>query len=104
MPSLLKMLDQFALPRFRRPVVPDLVSETREGMDNIADAVRTLAGVMASIAAGMHTDTLGNQRNMAGVIYADAQQRFADVLRKLDPEAQKQLESWLDGLCKGKKR
>lgn len=58
---------------------------------------------MASIAAGMHTDTLGNQRNMAGVIYADAQERFGDVLKKLDPKSQKDLESWLAGLCKTKR-
>ena len=84
-------------------VMPEYVTETREGMDNIADAVRTLAGVMASVAAGMHTDTLGNQRNMAGVIYADAQERFGDVLKKLDPKSQKDLESWLAGLCKTKR-
>jgi hypothetical protein len=81
----------------------EYVSETREGMDNIADAVRTLAGVMASVAAGMHTATPGDQRNMAGVIFADAQERFGDVLKKLDPKSQKQLEQWLDGLCRGKR-
>ena len=87
-----------------RPVSDEqFVSETREGMDNIADAIRTLAGVMASVAAGMHTDGGGNQRDMAGVIYADAQQRFGDVCRKLDEKNRKQLESWLSGLCKGKK-
>ena len=85
-------------------IVPEYVTETREGMDNIADAIRTLAGVMASVAAGMHTDTLGNQRNMAGVIYADAEERFGDVLKKLDAKSRKDLESWLDGLCKSKRR
>jgi hypothetical protein len=83
--------------------VPEFVSETREGMDNIADAIRTLAGVMASVAAGMHTDTLGNQRNMAGVIYSDAHERFGDVLKKLDPKSQADLQKWLDGLCKSKR-
>lgn len=72
-------------------------------MDNIADAVRTLAAVMASVAAGMHTGTPGDQRNMAGVIYADASERFGDVLKKLNPDTQKKLESWLDGLCRGKR-
>ena len=80
------------------------VSETREGMDNIADAVRTLAGVMASIAGGMHTETTGEQRDMAGVIYADAHERFGDVLRKLDPKKQEELEQWLNGLCKAKRK
>jgi hypothetical protein len=83
--------------------MPEYVSETREGMDNIADAIRTLAGVVASVAAAAHTDTLGNQRNMAGVIYADAQQRFGDVMRKLDDKTQKELETWLAGLCKAKR-
>jgi hypothetical protein len=89
---------------FRRAcAMPEYVTETREGMDNIADAIRTLAGVMASVAAGMHTDTLGNQRNMAGVIYADAQERFGDILKKLDPKSRKDLETWLQGLCKSKR-
>jgi hypothetical protein len=83
--------------------VAEFVSETREGMDNIADAIRTLAGVMASCAAACHTDTLGNQRNMAGVIYADAQDRFSEVLRKLEPQKQKELDSWLAGLCRVKR-
>jgi hypothetical protein len=70
-------------PVERAEPVPEYVTETREGMDNIADAIRTLAGVMASVAAGTNTKTLGDQRNMAGVIYADAQERFGDVLKKL---------------------
>jgi hypothetical protein len=85
------------------PVVDEYVSETREGMDNIADAIRTLAGVVASVAAAAHTDTLGNQRNMAGVIFADAQQRFGDVLGKLDDKTRKELEAWIGGLCKSKR-
>ena len=80
-----------------------MASEVRAGFDNLADAVRTLAGTMASLAAAPHTDTLGNQRNMAGVIYADAQARFSDVLRKLDDKTQKDLESWLAGLCKSRR-
>ena len=54
----------------RADTVPEYVTETREGMDNIADAIRTLAAVMASLSAAAHTGTLGDQRNMAGVIYA----------------------------------
>lgn len=81
----------------------EFVSETREGMENIADAIRTFAGVMASVAAGMHTDTPGNQRNMAMVIFEDARERFGDVHRKLDDKSRKELETWLAGLCKGKR-
>jgi hypothetical protein len=79
------------------------VSEVREGMDNIADGIRTLAGVMASVAAAAHTDTLGNQRNMASVIFADAAERFGDVMKKLDPKKREELERFIDGICKGKR-
>jgi hypothetical protein len=97
----------FMLRFFRklwRAIMPEYVSETREGMDNIADALRTLAGVMASVAAGMNTDTVGDQRNMAGVIYSDANERFGDVLKKLDPKSQVALETWITGLVMGKRR
>ena len=105
--SFLAFLDMVALKfvrlfRWMRPV-SDYESSAREGMDNIADSIRTLAGVMASLAAACHTDTLGNQRNMAGVIYADAQERFGDVMKKLDEKSRKELESWLAGLCRTKR-
>ena len=80
-----------------------ITSELREGLDNIADSIRTLAGVMASCAAAAHTKTVGDQRNMAMVIFEDARERFGDVHKKLDPKAQEQLKSFLDGLCKAKK-
>ena len=83
---------------------PEFVSETREGMDNIADAIRTLAGTLASIAAAAHTENVGDQRNMAMVIYQDAEERFEDVHRKADPNTLKQLEAYIDGLCKAKKK
>lgn len=83
--------------------MPEYVTETREGMDNIADAIRTLAGVMASVAAGANTKTPSDQRDMAGVFYADAQERFTDVLKKLDPKKREELERFIDGICKGKK-
>ena len=78
-------------------------SEAREGMDNIADSIRTLAGVMASVAAGQNTKTPGDQRNMAGVIFADAAERFADVMKKLDPRKREELERFIEGICKGKR-
>jgi hypothetical protein len=79
---------KIAIVRKSRPV-NEYVTETREGMDNIADAIRTLAGVMASVAAGQNTKTPGDQRNMAGVIFADAQERFGDV--------QSSISSWNHG-------
>ena len=83
--------------------VSEIASEVREGLDNLADAVRTFAGVMASCAAGMNTESPGYQRQMAGVIYQDAQERFGDVLKKLDEKTQADLSKWLDGLCRGKR-
>jgi len=83
--------------------VPEYESNVAEAINNLADAVRTCAGVFASIAAAAHTANVGHQRDMAGVIYADAQQRFADVLRRLDKTRQAELEKWLDGLVKGKR-
>ena len=88
--------------RRARPM-SEMASEVRAGFDNLADAVRTLAGTMASVAAAAHTDTLGNQRNMAAVIFADAEDRFGDLHKKLDPRLRQQLESWLDGLCRTKR-
>lgn len=88
--------------RKSRPV-SEYVTETREGMDNIADAIRTLAGVLASVAAGQTTKTPGDQRNMAGVIFVDAQQRFSDVLKKLEPKKREELERFIDGICKSKR-
>jgi hypothetical protein len=84
--------------------MPEFVSETREGMDNIADAIRTLAGTFAAIAAAAHTNNTGDQRNMTMVFYEDAVARFGDVHRKLDPEQRKQLEAFIDGLCGVKKK
>jgi hypothetical protein len=89
--------------RIVEAAVPEYESAVADAMNNIADALRTCAGVFASVAAGANTQSPGDQRNMAGVIYADAQERFGDVLKKLDPKTQKELEAWLDGLCKGKR-
>lgn len=83
--------------------VSEIASEVREGLDNLADAVRTFAGVMASCAAGMNTESPGYQRQMAGVIYQDAQERFGDVLKKLDEKSRADLHKYIDGLCKGKR-
>ena len=79
-----------------------VVSELREGMDNLADAVRTLAGAMCQIAAGMNVQTVGDQRNMAAVFHEDARTRFADVHRKLDPKLKAELEAYVTSVCKGK--
>lgn len=78
-------------------------SAVAEAGNNLAEALRTLAGTVASVAAGMHTSTPGDQRNMAMVIFEDAKERFADVHRKLDPKEMKKLEAFIDGICKPKR-
>ena len=80
----------------------EYVSQTRE--DNIADAIRTLAGAFCSIAAGAHSDTHGRQREMAAVFYRDSQARFADIIRKMDPKLEQELTDYINGICKGKSK
>lgn len=111
MPSLLAMLDWFSLPKFRRRPVSEFVSETREGMDRIAeaieflgDAIKTHAAVMASCAATAHSRDYGDQRNMAMVIYEDAQQLFKELHDRIDPKRKAELDTYIEGLCKGKRK
>jgi hypothetical protein len=92
----------YAIIRRASPV-SEMASEVRAGLDNLADAVRTLAGTMAAIAAQGHTKSLGDQRNMAAVMFADAEARFPDILRRLDKKGRDQLESYIDAICKGKR-
>jgi hypothetical protein len=99
----LAFLDLFALPKFRRPPV-SYVSEVAQSIERLADMVELVADGLFAIAAGCHTDTLGNQRNMTAVFKSDALERYGDVLKKLTPDQAKQLESFVDGLCKGKRR
>lgn len=102
--GFLAFLDRFALPVFRRPAVPEIASEVRAGLDNLADAIRTHAAVLASCAAVEHSRDYGDQRNMAMVIYEDASQLFKELNERLDPKRKEQLDAWIDGLCKGKKK
>ena len=99
---LLAFLDRFALPRFK--AVPDVASEVRAGLDNLADAVRTHAAVMASLAAVEHSRDYGDQRNMAMVIFEDARQLFQELHDRIDPKRKQELDSYIEGLCKGKRK
>lgn len=74
-----------------------------DAINNLADAVRTVAGVFASCAASAQTQNPYDQRQMASVIFSDAQERFGDVLKKLDKKTRDELERWIDGLCRGKR-
>ena len=69
-------------------------------INNFADAIRTLAGCVASAAAGMHTETPYDQRQIAAVIFTDAQERFSDPLKRLNKRQRTELAAWIDGLCK----
>lgn len=71
-------------------------------MEYLADAIRTHAAVMASCAASAHVNNPYDQRNMAAVIFTDAQERFADPLKKLNKRQREDLERYIQGLCKGK--
>jgi len=109
MPSLLQMLDWFALPKFRRQAVSE--SDMREGLEKLADAyglvakaIETHAAVLASCAAAAHSKDYPGQRDMAEVIFADALTRFEELLNRAGPERQKRLDEWINGLCKGKRR
>lgn len=102
--TFLAFLDLFALPRFRRPAVSEYASEVAQSIERLADMAELIADGLFAVAAGTHTDTLGNQRNMTAVFRADADQRYGDVLKRLTDDQRKQLESFVDGLCKGRRR
>lgn len=78
-----------------------VVSEIREGLDNNADALLTLASAICQIAAASHSKDYGDQRNMAGVFYADAISRFGDVMRKMTPQQKQELDTFISNLCRG---
>jgi hypothetical protein len=70
---------------------------------DVALAMRMLTGALCHVAAGAHSDNEGRQREMAGVFYNDCQNQFVDVLRKLDPELQRQFEERVAEMCRPKK-
>lgn len=85
-------------------VMPEYESTVAEAMHRLADVGETLAGVLASIAAGAHSKDSPGQREMASVIMADAITRFAELDNRLDPKRQEALNAYIDGICRGKKR
>jgi hypothetical protein len=100
----LAFLDRFSLPVFRRPPVNDVASEIAAALKGVAEAIETHAAVMASLAAVEHSKSYPDQRDMAEVIFADAKQRFVELMKHAGPEREKRLNDWIDGLCKGKRR
>ena len=72
-------------------------------MNNIADALRTLAGSLASIAAAAHTSNPYDQSQAAAAIYMQAEDRYGDILKKLNKRQRADLEQWLGELVRPKK-
>ena len=88
----------------RSEAVPEYASEVAEAMHRLADVGELLAGGLFAIAAGCHTDTLGNQRNMAAVFHSDALNRYGDIWKKLDEKQRQDLEKFISSVCKGSRR
>jgi hypothetical protein len=81
-----------------------VATELREGMENVADALRTLAGAVCTVAAKEHSGTKGEQREFAAVLYSHCESRFGDVLRKLEPRQVEAMTNFIDEMCKGKRK
>jgi hypothetical protein len=80
--------------------VSEYESAVANAMNNVADSIRTLAGVGASIAAAAHTDTPYDQSQVAAVIYLQAKDKFGDILQKLNKRQRDDLDRFISGLCK----
>lgn len=59
--------------------VPEIASEIAEALHRVADSFETLACIAAYQAAADLAETAGEQRQLAGVMYATAKQRFGGV-------------------------
>ena len=75
-------------------------SAVANAMNNVADALRTLAGVGASIAAAAHTTNAYDQSQVAAAIYTMARDKYGDILDKLNKRQRADLERFITGLCK----
>lgn len=80
-----------------------VASEIAEALHRLADVGELIAGGLFAIASGAHSDSDYRQREMAGVFYADAKDRFKDVLRKANKTDREKMHRYIDGICKGKK-
>jgi hypothetical protein len=82
----------------------EYTSEVAEALNRLADVGELLAGAIFSVAAGAHSDCDYRQREMAGVFYADAKDRFKDVLRKATKADRDKMHRYIDGICKSGKK
>jgi hypothetical protein len=92
-------------------VMAEYTSQVAEALNRLADvgdriavAGELLAGAIFSVAAGAHSDCDYRQREMAGVFYADAKDRFKDVLRKATKADRDKMHRYIDGICKSGKK
>lgn len=77
-------------------------SEVANAMDNLADAIRTLAASICTVAAGAHTENPYDQRQMGAVFFEDAKTRFPDVLKKVNKRQREAMDRYISGLVKPK--
>jgi hypothetical protein len=84
--------------------IMSVVSRIEEALDRQTDATYALLGGLCQIAAGMHTTTLGDQRNMAAVFFADASNHFRELEGRVSREDAERLRNFVDGICKGARK
>jgi hypothetical protein len=69
----------------RAEVVPEIASEIAEALNRLADECAGIAGALSYLAAGKHSGTAGEQRQLGAVIYHTSVQRFGGVKYDGDP-------------------
>lgn len=100
---------QFTQPKrnYRSRTVSEMVaSEIADGLKAVADEFLTLAGVGAYLAASRHSDTAGEQRQLAAVIFQTARLKFGGVKydgRKIEEADIAQLDALWSKMTGGKK-
>ena len=65
--------------QIRVKAVPEIASEIAGALDRVSDSFLTFAGIAAYIAAAEHTETAGEQRQLAAVMFHTARQKFGGV-------------------------
>jgi hypothetical protein len=63
----------------RAEPVPEIASEIGDALRAVSDSFLTFAGIAAYIAASEHSETAGEQRQLAAVMFHTAAKRFGGV-------------------------
>lgn len=69
----------------REAPVNDVASEIADALNHVADELAGIAGALSYLAASKHSETAGEQRILAGVVYHTAVQRFGGLKYDGDP-------------------